>query len=53
MEKILEMKDIVKDFGDFRAVDHVNFSMETGEIVAINWAVRAPERVRCCGVSMV
>ena len=35
MEKILEMKDIVKDFGDFRAVDHVNFSMETGEIVAI------------------
>lgn len=35
MEKILEMKDIVKDFRDFRAVDHVNFSMETGEIVAI------------------
>ncbi len=35
MEKILEMKDIVKDFGNFRAVDHVNFSMEKGEIVAI------------------
>ena len=35
MEKILEMKDIVKDFGDFRAVDHVDFSMEKGEIVAI------------------
>mgnify|MGYP000929231193 CR=1 FL=1 len=51
MEKILEMKDIVKDFGDFRAVDHVNFSMETGEIVALGR--RAPERVRCCGVSMV
>ena len=35
MEKILEMKDIVKDFGDFRAVDHVDFLMEKGEIVAI------------------
>ena len=35
MEKILEMKDIVKDFGNFRAVDHVDFSMEKGEIVAI------------------
>ena len=35
MENILEMKDIVKDFGDFRAVDHVNFSMQKGEIVAI------------------
>ena len=35
MEYILEMKDIVKDFGDFRAVDHVNFSMQKGEIVAI------------------
>ncbi len=35
MEYILEMKDIVKDFGNFRAVDHVNFSMQKGEIVAI------------------
>ncbi len=35
MDYILEMKDIVKDFGDFRAVDHVNFSMQKGEIVAI------------------
>lgn len=35
MENILEMKDIVKDFGDFRAVDHVDFSMHKGEIVAI------------------
>ena len=29
------MKDIVKNFGDFCAVDHVNFSMKKGEIVAI------------------
>ena len=35
MEYILEMKDIVKNFGDFCAVDHVNFSMKKGEIVAI------------------
>ncbi len=35
MEYILEMKDIVKDFGNFRAVDHVDFSMQKGEIVAI------------------
>lgn len=35
MQNILEMKDIVKDFGDFRAVDHVDFSMHKGEIVAI------------------
>ena len=34
-ELILKMTDIVKDFGDFRAVDHVNFSMCKGVIVAI------------------
>lgn len=37
MEKqtILEMKNIVKKYGDFLAVDNVNFSMKKGEIVAI------------------
>lgn len=34
-ETILEMKDIVKKYGSFTAVDHVNFSMKKGEIVAI------------------
>lgn len=34
-ELILEMKDIVKSYGDFLAVDHVDFSMGKGEIVAI------------------
>ena len=34
-EIILTMKDIVKDYGDFRAVDHVNFEMSKGEIVAV------------------
>jgi ABC-type polar amino acid transport system ATPase subunit len=33
--KILEMKNIVKKYGDFIAVDNVNFSMQKGEIVAI------------------
>ena len=35
MENILEMKNIVKKFGDFTAVDNVDFSLEKGEIVAI------------------
>lgn len=37
MEKeiILETKHIVKKYGDFTAVDDVNFSMRKGEIVAI------------------
>lgn len=35
MEKILEMKQIVKDFANCRALDHVDFSMERGETVAI------------------
>ena len=33
--KIMEMKNIVKKYGDFIAVDNVNFSMQKGEIVAI------------------
>ena len=32
---ILEMKDIVKDYSGFKAVDHVDFSLLKGEIVAI------------------
>ena len=32
---ILEMKDIVKDYYGFKAVDHVDFSLHKGEIVAI------------------
>ncbi|MBS5389245.1 MAG: amino acid ABC transporter ATP-binding protein [Anaerovoracaceae bacterium] len=32
---MLEMKHIVKKYGDFTAVDDVNFSMRKGEIVAI------------------
>lgn len=34
-ENILEMKNIVKDYSGFRAVDNVDFSMRKGEIVAI------------------
>ena len=32
---LLEMKDIVKDYSGFKAVDHVDFSLHKGEIVAI------------------
>ncbi len=32
---ILEMKDIAKDYSGFKAVDHVDFSLHKGEIVAI------------------
>lgn len=32
---ILEMKDIVKDYSGFKAVNHVDFSLHKGEIVAI------------------
>ena len=32
---ILEMKNIVKDYSGFKAVDHVDFSLHKGEIVAI------------------
>ena len=34
-ETILKMRGIVKRYGDFTAVDHVDFSMHKGEIVAI------------------
>lgn len=35
MSYVLEMKNIVKDYGKLRALDHVNLSMERGEVVAI------------------
>lgn len=35
MEQILEMKQIVKDYANCRALDHVDFSMDKGETVAI------------------
>lgn len=34
-ETILEMRNIVKDYSGFKAVDNVDFSMHKGEIVAI------------------
>ena len=35
MSNILEMKNIIKSFGDFHAVNGVDFSLTKGEIVAI------------------
>ncbi len=34
-EVILEMKDIVKDFPGVRALDHVNFRVKKGEVLAL------------------
>ena len=51
-ETILEMKNIVKDYSGFKAVDNVNFSMHKGEIVAII-GPSGSGKVRCCDVSMV
>ena len=35
METILEMKNIRKTYGNFTAIDNVNFSLKKGEVVAI------------------
>ena len=35
MAVILEMKNIVKEFGNSKALDNVNFSVSEGETVAI------------------
>ncbi|HBR01541.1 MAG TPA: ABC transporter, partial [Ruminiclostridium sp.] len=32
---LVEMRGIVKDFGPVRAVDHVDFTIDTGEIVGL------------------
>ena len=31
----VEMKDICKNYGDFRASDHVSFGIEKGKLVAL------------------
>lgn len=33
--KVLEVKDLTKQFGDFTAVDHVSFSLNEGEILGL------------------
>ena len=33
--KILEVKNLVKDYGSLRAVDHVSFDIEEGEIFGL------------------
>lgn len=30
---VLEVKDLTKDFGSFRAVDHISFSIPKGKII--------------------
>lgn len=35
MNKVLEVKSLTKQFGDFTAVDHVSFSLNEGEILGL------------------
>lgn len=35
MEKRLELKEIVKDFGDFRALNHINLDIESGKFITL------------------
>lgn len=35
MEKNLLLKEIVKDFGDYRALDHINFEIKAGKFVTL------------------
>ena len=43
MENIIEVKDLVKKFGDFTAVDNISFSVKKGEIFAFLGAERSGE----------
>ena len=38
-ETVLELKNIVKDYSGFKALDGVDFSMSKGEIVAVIGAI--------------
>lgn len=35
MNKLLKAKNLVKEYGQFTAVDHVNFEIEEGELIAL------------------
>ena len=35
MENVLEVKNLVKDFGDFRAVNNISFSVPKGKIIGL------------------
>src|SRR4030095_7131681 len=35
MTNAIEVRDIVKKFGDFTAVDHISFTVRAGEIVGL------------------
>lgn len=54
MEKIIEVKDLTKKFGDFTAVDAISFSVDRGEIfgfLGANGAGKTTAMRMLCGLS--
>ena len=45
----VEMKNIVKKYGDFLASDHVSLGVEKGKLVALSSDRPAAERQLYCG----
>lgn len=54
MDKIIDVKNLTKRFGDFTAVDHISFSVERGEIfgfLGANGAGKTTAMRMLCGLS--
>lgn len=54
MEKVIEVKNLVKRFGDFTAVDHISFEVYRGEIfgfLGANGAGKTTAMRMLCGLS--
>lgn len=54
MEKVIEVKDLTKKFGDFTAVDAISFSVDKGEIfgfLGANGAGKTTAMRMLCGLS--
>ena len=43
----VEMRDICKNYGNFRASDHVSFGIEKGKLVALLGQLPEAERPHC------
>ena len=55
MEKVIEVQNLTKKFGDFTAVDHISFEVERGEIfgfLGANGAGKTTAMRMLCGLSI-